>query len=376
MPVASVTPDLLPKPLQKHADPVAPLPLRVMGAKALVPAAPNDLTVLLYLLSQDPDEGVRSAATRSAESLPERIVGVALRDEDAPGAVLDWLADRLSGSETAVEALLLNRATPDATVARLAPIVPERLAEIIRRNELRLLRHDDIIRQLCRNPSALASTIDGACEFCVRNGLTLLDVPPLVEAHRRVHGMDPAATPAGDTAEGLIGEYALDLAPDRPEPAATEETPEQQERKLTIAQRIARMSVSQKIKLATIGNREARTILIRDSNKLVALASVCSPQVTDPEIMAVATSRTMSSDVLRHVYTAREYLKNYGIKLALVKNPKVPLPTALKLLVTLQERDIRDLARDRNVPQTIQQQAKAWIIKKEATAKGQFGGRH
>ena len=374
---APVSLELLPKPLQKHADPAAPLPLRMMGAKAIVPAAaPTDLVTLLFLLARDPEEGVRAAAVKSAEGLPDRIYGVALRDEDTPGEVLDWFADRLAGLESALELLLLNRATLDATVARLAPLVPERLVEMIRRNELRLLRHDDIVRQLCRNPNALASTLDGACEFCVRNGLTLLDVPQLVAAHRRIHGVDPTAVPVGETAEGLIAEYASDLAPGAPELAAAEETPEQLDRKLTIAQRVARMSVTQKIKLATMGSREARIILIRESNKLVALAAVSSPQITDQEILSVAASRTMNSDVLRHIYTARNYLKNYTIKLTLVKNPKVPLPTALKLMLTLQERDIKELSRDRNVPQTIQSQAKAWLMRKDAMAKGPFGGGH
>ncbi len=381
MPDCPVALDVLPKPLQKHADPAAPPPLRMMGAKALVPAvAPGDVVTLLFLLSFDPDEAVRATATRTAESLPDRILGVALRDEDVRGEVLDWLADRVRASESALELILLNRATPDGTVARLAAQVPQRLTELIRQNELRLLRHDDIIRELCRSSTALASTVDGACEFCVRNGLTLLDVPQLVAAHRRIHGADPSPAPQGDTAAGLIAEYASDLAAERVEDGGTgsvpPESPEQQERRLTMTQRVMRMAVSEKIKLATLGNREARALLLRDTNKLVALAAVTSPRITDGEILMLANSRTVSAEVLRHIYGTREYLKHYGIKAALVKNPKVPLPTALKLLLTLQEKEIRELARDRNVPQTIQAQARAWLLKKEAAGKGPLSGKH
>jgi len=136
------------------------------------------------------------------------------------------------------------------------------------------------------------------------------------------------------------------------------------------------MSVSEKIKLATLGNKEARTLLLRDSNKLVCMAAVTSPRITDGEIMTLANSRTINSDVLRHIYSDREYLKVYAIKMALVKNPKVPLPTALKFLYTLQEKDIKELSRDRNVPQTIQAQAKAWVMKKEAAARGPASGKH
>jgi hypothetical protein len=369
--------DVLPKPLQKHADPKAPPPLRMMGAKGLVPAvAPVDLCTLLFFLSFDGDAGVRDTAVKTADGLPDKIWGVALRSEGMKGAVLDWLADRFAAKEAAIELVLLNPATPDETVARLAPELSRKLGEIVRQNELRLLRHDDIIRGLCRNPNALASTLDGACDFCVRNGLTLLDVPQLVEAHKRIHGVDPTAKapePA-ETAAALIAEYGDVLASEAGEDAAA--TAEQEQKKLSVTQRIMKMSVSEKIKLATLGNKEARTLLLRDSNKLVSMAAATSPRITDGEILGLANSRTVNADVLRYIYSNREFLRTYAIKISLVKNPKVPLPTALKMLFTLQEKDLKELARDRNVPQTIQSQAKAFMMKREAAGKGSEGGKH
>jgi hypothetical protein len=375
--------DVLPKPLQKHADPKAPAPLRMMGAKGLVPAvAAADLSTLLYMLSFDDDAGIRDTAVKTAAGLPDKIWGVALRADGADGRVLDWLADRFATKDAALELVLLNPATLDETIARLAPIVPQRLAEIVRQNELRLLRHDEILRGLCRNPNVLASTVDGACDFCVRNGMTLLDVPQSVEAHKRVHGVDPTAGPPEpvETAAALMAEYRQELAQepqgDAAAPAPAAETPEEEQKKLTITQRIMKMSVSEKIKLATLGNKEARTLLLRDSNKLVCMAAATSPRITDGEILGIANSRTANADVLRHIYSNREFLKTYAVKISLVKNPKVPLPTALKMLYTLQEKDIKELARDRNVPQTIQSQAKAWLMKKEQAAKGPAAGKH
>jgi hypothetical protein len=360
----------LPKPLHKHVDPKAPVPLRMMGAKGLVPAvAPGDLCTLLFVLSFDGDEVVRGTALASAEKLDERIWGTALRSDDLDGVVLDWLADRLGARDKALELILLNPQTLDATVARLAPAVSQPLCDIVRQNELRLLRCDEIIRGLCQNPNALASTIDGACDFCVRNGLTLLDVPHLVEAHKRVHGVDPSARPAEETAQQLMAEYAAELAEDVG-PVLRAETAEEAAKKLTMTQRVLRMSVSEKIKLATLGNKEARTLLLRDANKLVCLAAASSPRITEGEILTLATSRTTNADVLRYIYGNRDFTRAYVMRLSLVKNPKVPLPTALRFLQTLQEKDIRELARDRNVPQTIMAQAKAWMMKKEAAQKG------
>jgi len=362
--------DTLPKPLHRHVDAKAPLPLRMMGAKNSVPAvAPTDQVTLLYFLSFDPDEGVRGEAARTAEGLPDRIFGVALRAEDVPPAVLDWLADRFASKDAALELILLNPQTSDDTVARLAPRVSQPLADIVRQNELRILRCEAIIRGLCQNPNALASTVDGACDFCVRNGLTLLDVPQLVAAHKRVHGVDPKPQPEEDTAEKLMAEYQAELAQEQT-PLLRAETEEERTKKLTITQRIVKMSVAEKIKLATLGNKEARTILLRDANKLVCMAAATSPRITEGEITMLANSRTTNADVLRYIYTHRDFLRSYALRLSLVKNPKVPLPTALRFLQGLQERDIKELARDRNVPQTVMAQAKAYVMKKEAAMKG------
>lgn len=381
MPGCPLPLDELPKQLQKHADEKAPPPLRMMGAKGLVPAvAPADLVTLLYVLSFDGDAGVRETAVKTAEGLPDKIFGVALRAEGVDGRVLDWLADRFAGKEAALELVVLNPSTPDATIARLAPVATQKVAELIRQNELRLLRTDAIIRGLCANPNASASTIDGACDFCVRNGLTLLDVPQLVEAHKRVHGVDPAAVAkaAAETAAGLLAQHQEELAIEKAEEgqAPKAETPEEAGKKLNLTQQIMRMSVSEKIKLATLGNKEARTILLRDSNKLVCMAAATSPRITDGEILSLANSRTVNADVLRYIYSSREFLKVYAIKTSLVKNPKVPLPTALKLMYTLQEKDIKELARDRNVPATIQSQAKSWIQKREAASKKDPTAKH
>jgi hypothetical protein len=372
--------EVLSPALHKHVDDKAPLPLRMMGAKGLVPAvAPGDIATMLYFLSFDAEAAVRETAARTAEGLPERIWSAALRSEDVEGPVLDWLADRLGSAAGALQAILLNPATSDATVARLAPVVPAPLVEIIRQNELRLLRHDDIVRGLCQNPNAPASTIDGACDFCVRNGLVLLDVPQLVEAHRRVHGTDPGARAHEDSAERLMAEYRAELAHEVEGDATVSmppPTPEQEQKRQNMTQRVLKMSVAEKIKLATLGNREARTLLLRDSNRLVSLAAAQSPRITDGEILGLANSKTAGADVLRYIYESRDFLKVYALRAALVRNPKVPLPTALKFLPTLQEKDIKELSRDRNVPATVQAQAKAWMMKREQAGKGPVGGKH
>src|SRR2546428_2045393 len=91
--------DVLPANFQKHVDPKAPAPLRMMGAKALVPMGPKEMTTALYMLTYDPDAGVRETAAKSATALPDRILSVALRDETVDAPVLDYFAAVLAGKD-------------------------------------------------------------------------------------------------------------------------------------------------------------------------------------------------------------------------------------------------------------------------------------
>jgi len=354
--------DFLPPAMRKHVDPASPLPLRMMAAKALVPLAPAEMLGALYLLTLDPDEGVRTTAVASAEKLPDRILGAALRDEEVPAEVLGWCLDRLVGNDVYCEMLVLNASTPDEAVARAAGRCSLRSLEIIGQNQLRLLRHEDIVRQLCANPAATPALVDGVCDFCVRSGLQIADLAQMRAARIRIYGPEAAdgVPDLGPTAEEVLAEYQVgdESAP-----------PLEEGKRLTFAQRIMRMSIAEKIKLATKGNKEARAYLLRDSNKLVAVAAIRSPRITDPEILAVSNSRQAHDEVLRVIFGNREWVKMYPVKVALVKNPKVPLPIAMKFLSTLREAEVRDISRDKNVPSGIQLQARKNLEKRNEPKK-------
>jgi hypothetical protein len=349
--------------VKKHVDPGAPVPLRMMAAKALVPLAPADMVTALFLLVSDADEKVRTTAVDTATKLPDRILSSALRDEEVKPPVLGWFLDRLANQDVYAEMLVLNATTPDDAVARAAAHCSARLVETIGQNQLRLLRHEDVVRQLCRNPAASPALIDGVCDFCVRSGLALTDVESMRQARIRVFGPEAAETPPdlGPTADEIIAEY---------QELADENAPPMEEgKRLTLAQRIMKMSIAEKIKLATKGNKEARSYLLRDSNKLVAVAVIRSPKITDGEILAVANNRAALDDVLRVVYSNREWLKMYPVKLALTKNPKVPLPVAMKFLGQLRESEVKELTKNKNVPSGVQLMARKMMDKKNAPAK-------
>lgn len=355
-----ITADFLPPNVRKHVDPRSPVPLRIMAAKTLVPLSASDMIGALFMLTFDPDPAVRETASKTAAQLPDRILGTALRDEGTRPPVLGYFLDLLADTTVYAEMLILNASTPDEAVARVAARCGAGIVEIIAQNQLRLLRHEEIVRQLCLNPNAPRSLIDGVCDFAVRSGLLLSDVPAMNEARVRVFGPEALTKPPdrGPTADEIMQEYA--------ELADESAPPMEEKKRLTLAQRIMKMSISEKIKLATVGNKEARSLLIRDTNRLVAVAVIRSPRITDGEVLMIAHNRAILEDVLRVIYSNREWVKMYKVKLALVKNPKTPLAISMKFLSTIRESEIKELSRDRNIPSAVQLQAKKMLDKKDA----------
>jgi len=113
------------------------------------------------------------------------------------------------------------------------------------------------------------------------------------------------------------------------------------------------MSVSEKLDLARKGNKEARSILMRDSNRLVQLAVIQSPKITEGEVLMIAGNRQIDDEVLKYIANNREWLKNYQIRVALANNPKTPLPHALKQVVFLKERELTLLSKSKSVARAL-----------------------
>lgn len=128
---------------------------------------------------------------------------------------------------------------------------------------------------------------------------------------------------------------------------------------------IVHMKVGERIKLALKGNREARMILIRDPNRLIQRFVLQNPRVTDDEVIAVARNRNLDVEILRKIGEHKSWPRNYLVKLALVNNPKTPLSTALHFVGTLMERDIRHIAKSRNVSATVVKQARRILLQRE-----------
>jgi hypothetical protein len=122
--------------------------------------------------------------------------------------------------------------------------------------------------------------------------------------------------------------------------------------------RIRTMNVAEKVKLALKGNKDARAILLRDTNKIIPRLVLQNPRISEDEILMLSKDRNTEDEVLRMIAESREWTKIYAVRAALVENARTPVSKALKLLVTLGEREISRLARSKNVPNAIAIQAR------------------
>ena len=125
---------------------------------------------------------------------------------------------------------------------------------------------------------------------------------------------------------------------------------------------ILRMPMAGKIKLALRGNRDARLILIRNTNKLLRRFVLLNPRIGEDEVIAVTRNKSVDEELLRMITERREWMRNYQVRLGLATNPKARLPIALRQLSTLGERDLRLIARSKNVPQAISAQARRLLM--------------
>lgn len=145
-------------------------------------------------------------------------------------------------------------------------------------------------------------------------------------------------------------------------------------RRESLIVRVRKMPVAMRVKLALSGNKDARQVLSHDAVKLVQACVLKNPRFTLEEALAMAKNRSLAGELLRTIADQRDWVRNYSVRLALVQNPKTPLQVALGLLNGVQDRDMRILAKSRNVASVLQSQAKRNILRREGGGGGGSGG--
>ncbi len=205
----------------------------------------------------------------------------------------------------------------------------------------------------------------------LRSFLARSDVSADMRTFFAARGIEPADTPAPEADAPILdlGPEPEAVAPD-PEPAVEPrlETGEssddeaEQKRKASVTQKIASLTVAQRMGLAMKGSREERSLLIRDPNKLVSTAVLSSPKLTESEVEAIAKMANVSEEILRIVAGNRAWIKNYNVMLALVRNPKSPVALAMNLMSRLNDKDLRQLSTNRNVAEILRVTARKKVV--------------
>lgn len=347
----------LPANVLKNVGASAPAPLKMMTARGLAPLPPRDLVTAQFALTFDADPKIAKSAADALTNLDARIANAVLADQSLNPHVLGFLAESLATNDAYAEKLLLNPKTPSASFTRVAAVCSEAIAEIIANNQARILEVPEIARGLAKNPNALKSSIDRVVDFLVRNGVIVEGLRQFEDALLRLNGEERrAAADKIALPRHLIDEQFL--TPEEREELSRERRliDEDDEpldgEKDSLRTALRDMSIAKRVAAATKGNKTVRSECMRDSNRLVALAAITSPAITEQEVVAAAQSRTVHQDVISHICRDKQnnWARNYQVKNALVNNPKTPLPDAMRLVPSLNPRDLRMAAKSRNIP--------------------------
>jgi signal recognition particle receptor subunit beta len=247
---------------ERYARRDAPREARLMAARGALPLPPLELATVLFVLHHDPDPEIKSTARDSLESLPDSVRDAVLSGPAHP-ALLSHFAHVFRDDASRLEKIALNPAADDGTLAFLASTPFTQIVEIISHNQERMLRAPEIVDALGANRLTGRAVIDRILAF--------------LEVERDPEdAVDEAATPetisdaqAEAALRAVLGEemgaFARQLVEER-DGEVDEEHPD-----LSLYALIQKMTVFQKIRLGRMGNKEARGLLVRDRNKIVAI---------------------------------------------------------------------------------------------------------
>jgi len=114
------------------------------------------------------------------------------------------------------------------------------------------------------------------------------------------------------------------------------------------------LSLQEKLQLAASCDRELRLRLLRDPNKQLHPLVLRNPRIGLEEVQWAAKLTTLNPDALKLIGDHPEWGQHAAIATALVRNPKTPLPMALRLVARLPLSELRALAKSQVRPQVVQ----------------------
>lgn len=375
----------------------APRPAQLAAARGALPIPQNDLLEILVAFYAGADAELRTEAANTLRNQPAEALVATVSSGEAAPSVLAHFAAMPEASPKILEAVLTNPKTPPAALVKLAKATPHGpLLDLLSFNQQLLIQNPEILDAIIANPSRTpdaerrASEIrreffekergaqqianelraqgnEAAAEFIEKAEFTedldgaglSLDDAMFIAQHIEV--------PDHETDDSWLSlEYIEEIYEESEaqrqaildkilgEMRADDEVTNE---RVSMLNRIMRMGVKDRVKLAMKGDREARNILIRDPNKLVSTAVVNNPRITEKEVENIAAMRSISEDILRQLATNRQWGRSYPIMHNLVRNPRLPMANAITIMSRLQLRDLMALTKNRNVSDAVRRQA-------------------
>ncbi|HEV7487132.1 MAG TPA: hypothetical protein VGQ65_15750 [Thermoanaerobaculia bacterium] len=332
-------------------------------ARGFLPLPQDDLIAVLAFLTNSVDGEIATAAKTALTDVPSRSIHGFASNESAPAGHLALLM-RATDDPFILEALIRNRALPDALVAEVAAVADAAVQEIVVINQARILRAPEILDALLANPSVTADVrrrvMETREEFFDKKARAAAVEPVEVDED------EPMLTLSEEPIADLLEKAATEPG-DAPPPELLE-SEKADEKKLSIFSQILVMSVSDKVKLAFKGGKTERVILVRDHNKLVCSAVMRNPRMNSLEVEGIATMRNVEEEVLRIISMKREWVSKYNVAVSLARNPKCPVGVVLSLINRLTLRDLKGLKDDKGVSDTVRSLARKMYLQRSHKA--------
>jgi hypothetical protein len=187
----------------------------------------------------------------------------------------------------------------------------------------------------------------------------------LITLCRNYPGRDEASEPSAISDEEELTEAEPDMTEPASEPEVEEQNKEDDEEFLSKFKAAQLMGIGEKIKMALTGDKEWRSLLIKDANKLVSGSVIKNPRITEGEILTLIKAGIQNDDIMRLICANKEWIKSYKIRKALVENTRTPVQNAMRYLGTMGEKDLAYLAKSKNISSVVSTMAKRLLLNKK-----------
>lgn len=377
---------------------LAPRPAQLAAARGLLPLPQNDLLEVLVALAGGNDAELAENATNTLRSQDTAALEGAVKSSDVAPRVLAYFAGDDVLPRAIHEAILTNVRTPAKAVAKFARDTRDgELLELISFNQQLLIQTPAIIDAIIANPYRTAEAERRAVET-KREFFEKERGAQQIANELRAQGKEAAAefieqaefaedfddsgfnfedaillaelieVPDSETDDSWLGhEYLEEIYEESEEERQgivdkilgeiKMEGDEVGAERVNMINRIMKMGMKDRMRLAMKGDREARNILIRDPNRIVCQAVVHNPRITEQEVEKIAAMRTITEEVLRQIAVNRQWTRSYTIMHNLARNPRTPIANVMTILSRMQLRDLSALSKNRNVSDAVRRHA-------------------